>query len=100
MVTTTSDDRSVKVWQFKKYGGEASWSKSSLRPLRSMFGHTARVFRSKIIVHGKILLYNKSKWSLNKRKIQNQIFAKHRNEFKTAFTSLIKKKSISFITFP
>lgn len=55
LITTTSDDRSVKVWQLT-FPAAMQWSKCTVRPLRSFFGHTARVFRSKIISYGKLLI--------------------------------------------
>lgn len=50
MITTTSDDRSVKVWNLT-FPSEASndWRACSIEPKKSMFGHTARIFSHKIV---------------------------------------------------
>lgn len=54
-LTTTSDDRSVKFWNFQ-YDNKIDTCE--IKELKCCFGHTARVFRSKIITHGSNLLYN------------------------------------------
>lgn len=63
LITTTSDDRSVKVWQLT-FSTEKQWSQCTVRPLRSFFGHTARVFRSKIICYGKLLIMTAYKYKI------------------------------------
>lgn len=49
MITTTSDDRSVKIWNVTFKSTEAEWQKSIIESTRSLFGHTSRVFNHKII---------------------------------------------------
>lgn len=51
LLTTTSDDRSVKIWNLNFAGTEstADWSACTIEPSKSMFGHIARVFAHKII---------------------------------------------------
>lgn len=50
LLTTTSDDRSVKMWKID----QIDFGKNLyVKPIKSLYGHTARIFRSKIIVDGK-----------------------------------------------
>lgn len=51
MITTTSDDRSVKIWNVTYKSTEAEWKNSIIESTRSLFGHTSRVFNHKIINH-------------------------------------------------
>lgn len=48
-MTTTSDDRSVKIWKIN-FPIASNWSDCTIKPIKSLYGHTARVFRCKIIV--------------------------------------------------
>lgn len=52
MLTTTSDDRSLKIWNLK-FDDTAElkldWSACTIEPSKSLFGHIARVFSHKII---------------------------------------------------
>ncbi|KAL5276794.1 WDR6 family protein [Megaselia abdita] len=43
-MTTTSDDRSIKFWKFAVDNGNVS-----VKPYRSGFAHTARVFQAKVV---------------------------------------------------
>lgn len=47
-MTTTSDDRSVKIWKIN-FANDSNWSECTIKQVKSLYGHTARVFRSKII---------------------------------------------------
>lgn len=49
MITTTSDDRSVKIWNVTFKSNEAEWQNSTIESTKSLFGHTSRVFNHKII---------------------------------------------------
>lgn len=52
LLTTTSDDRSVKIWNLNFAGTESiavDWSACTIEPSKSLFGHIARVFSHKII---------------------------------------------------
>lgn len=55
IITTTSDDRSVKIWNLKYLKNTLSadytinWADVAIEPSKSMFGHTARIFNHKII---------------------------------------------------
>ncbi|KAJ6638476.1 WD repeat-containing protein 6 [Pseudolycoriella hygida] len=49
IMTTTSDDRSVKIWKIN-FTKDAAWSDCMIKPMKSLYGHTARVFQCKIIV--------------------------------------------------
>lgn len=49
MITTTSDDRSVKIWNVIFESNEAEWQNSKIESTKSFFGHTSRVFNHKII---------------------------------------------------
>lgn len=49
LLTTTSDDRSVKVWTMNFSDEQQDWHTSTLTSSKSMFGHTARIFAHKII---------------------------------------------------
>lgn len=51
MITTTSDDRSVKIWNVTFKSTEAEWQNSKIESTRSLFGHTSRVFNHKIIIY-------------------------------------------------
>lgn len=54
LITTTSDDRSVKMWNVKCPADEAiNWATCTIEPSKSMFGHTARIFSHKIIEYNK-----------------------------------------------
>lgn len=55
IITTTSDDRSVKIWNLTKTQ-TVTWKNCSIKPIRSLFGHTGRVFCNKIITASKFLL--------------------------------------------
>lgn len=52
-MTTTSDDRSVKIWKIN-FPKDFSWPNCTIKPIKSSYGHTARVFRSKIIVENNV----------------------------------------------
>lgn len=50
MLTTTSDDRSVKIWNLHFADNHSTnWASCNITASKSMFGHTARVFQHKII---------------------------------------------------
>lgn len=49
LLTTTSDDRSVKIWAVNFTNKFQDWNSSALTTTKSMFGHTARIFAHKII---------------------------------------------------
>lgn len=50
LMTTTSDDRSVKIWKINFPSTDApNWADCAIKQVKSLFGHTARVFRCKII---------------------------------------------------
>lgn len=51
LLITTSDDRSVKVWQLSSSTSHC-WT---LSPLRTFFGHTGRVFRCHLLDNGHLL---------------------------------------------
>lgn len=48
LLTTTSDDRSVKIWNLN-FQETNNWNSCTFDSSKSMFGHTARIFRHKII---------------------------------------------------
>ncbi|KAG4079120.1 hypothetical protein HA402_001091 [Bradysia odoriphaga] len=48
LMTTTSDDRSVKIWKIN-FANDSNWSDCTIKQVKSLYGHTARVFRCKII---------------------------------------------------
>lgn len=52
LLTTTSDDRSVKIWAVSFADQARDWHSSSLNASKSMYGHTARIFAHKIIEFG------------------------------------------------
>lgn len=52
-MTTTSDDRSVKIWKIN-FPNDCSWSNCTIKPIKSLYGHTARVFQCKIIVENDV----------------------------------------------
>lgn len=52
-MTTTSDDRSVKIWKIN-FSKDSSWSDCTIKPMKSLYGHTARVFRCKLIVENNV----------------------------------------------
>ncbi|XP_055297344.1 WD repeat-containing protein 6 [Sitodiplosis mosellana] len=58
LITTTSDDRSVKVWKLQfPPDAPRDWRVCSIEPTKSMFGHTARIFSHKIIEYnGKVYI--------------------------------------------
>lgn len=60
LITTTSDDRSVKIWK-TNFTDKNDWRKCTVASSKSMFGHTARIFQHKIIVHGEIIT-NYARW--------------------------------------
>lgn len=50
LITTTSDDRSVKIWHLNfSPDAPTDWSACTIEPSKSMFGHIARIFSHKII---------------------------------------------------
>lgn len=50
LITTTSDDRSVKMWHLRfSRDAPTDWSTCTIEPSKSMFGHIARIFSHKII---------------------------------------------------
>lgn len=53
-MTTTSDDRSVKIWKINFSKDSKDWSNCTVKPMKSLYGHTARVFRCKIIVDNNV----------------------------------------------
>lgn len=58
LITTTSDDRSVKIWKLEfPADAPGDWHACSIEPIKSMFGHTARIFSHKIIEYsGKVYI--------------------------------------------
>lgn len=48
LMTTTSDDRSIKFWSFRCENGDVT-----VKAYRSGYAHTARVFQAKVIEEGK-----------------------------------------------
>lgn len=66
LICSTSDDRTVRLWKIIKNKSEDSdhtleeklekinWREVNLRLMRTMFGHTARVWKS--IIRNKILI--------------------------------------------
>lgn len=57
MLTTTSDDRSIRFWKLKNSHENAYdkeyWKNTQFLPFASGYGHKARVFRGKLIKEGK-----------------------------------------------
>lgn len=51
-MTSTSDDRSVRFWDLN-FEQKVDWKFCQIKKSKSLFGHTARIFRSKIIEDGK-----------------------------------------------
>lgn len=77
LLVSTSDDRSLKFWQLESSSAkDCHWNESSITPMFSCFGHTARVMSAIIVEHGENLLYKILKSVL----IQKNIF--HRNAIK------------------
>lgn len=52
LLTTTSDDRSVKIWALSFANKAHEWQSSTLASSKSVFGHTARIFAHQIIEFG------------------------------------------------
>lgn len=52
LLTTTSDDRSVKFWKIQQSAAKDHKSSIELHEERYCFGHTARVFQCRIIKNG------------------------------------------------
>lgn len=53
LMTTTSDDRSVRLWHLD--GAGSCPRTDAFRPGKQLYGHIARVFKSKIIAEGEML---------------------------------------------
>lgn len=51
-MTSTSDDRSVRFWDLN-FDGIVDWKTCQIKKSKSLYGHTARIFNSKIIEDGK-----------------------------------------------
>lgn len=58
LLISTSDDRSLKFWQLESSSiKDCNWNESSITPMFSCFGHTARVMSAIIVEYGENLLY-------------------------------------------
>lgn len=56
-MTSTSDDRSVRFWDLN-FEQKVDWKFCQIKKSKSLFGHTARIFRSKIIEDGKFFFWD------------------------------------------
>ncbi|XP_076618371.1 tRNA (34-2'-O)-methyltransferase regulator WDR6-like isoform X1 [Colletes latitarsis] len=83
LICSTSDDRTVRLWTVKyndhKEGNDINWKKVEIKLLRTMFGHTARVWRS-IIRNDTLITIGEDSlmctWSLD-GKLLSKISAHH-----------------------